>query len=83
MIPVFERMKTVHALDGAATVIGVHFTVSITITIRKREKRTRVSGPNATFCTQTCGGDDGTRGFTSAQFCLSQIDRDSNLFTPS
>jgi hypothetical protein len=23
-IPVFERTKTVHALDGAATVIGVH-----------------------------------------------------------
>jgi hypothetical protein len=24
MIPVFERAKTVHALDRAATVIGVH-----------------------------------------------------------
>jgi uncharacterized membrane protein len=23
-IPVFERAKTVHALDGAATVIGLH-----------------------------------------------------------
>jgi hypothetical protein len=23
MIPVFERVKTVHALDGAATVIGM------------------------------------------------------------
>jgi hypothetical protein len=25
MIPAFERVKTVHALDCAATVIGLHF----------------------------------------------------------
>jgi hypothetical protein len=39
MIPVFERMKTVHALDGAATVIGARFTPCFNVTIREgREK---------------------------------------------
>jgi hypothetical protein len=38
MFPVFERMNTVHAPDGAATVIGVHLTLCFNITIREKEK---------------------------------------------
>jgi hypothetical protein len=38
MIPVFERKKTVNALDRAATVIGVRFTQCFNITVREKAK---------------------------------------------
>jgi hypothetical protein len=39
MIPVFERAKTVHALDSAATVISTHYSQFFKITTNKMQQK--------------------------------------------